>query len=207
MRPLILAGGGGHCLSVLDTVHRIGYYDEIIILDVAERVGGTVSKYTIWGTEASLPELYGKGCRDIMISVGSTTSTAVRRAIAEKIERCGFSFVNLFDPSAVISAEATLGKGIFIGKNAVVNAGVVIGDMAIINSGAIVEHNNFIGEYSHVSVGSVLCGDVEVGPDCLIGANATVLPGVHIGKNSIIGAGSLIYRDVSSGSKIYGGNR
>ena len=56
-------------------------------------------------------------------------------------------------------------------------------------------------------MGSVLCGDVEVGPDCLIGANATVLPGVHIGKNSIIGAGSLIYRDVSSGSKIYGGNR
>lgn len=82
---------------------------------------------------------------------------------------------NIVDPSAVIADDAVMGEGIFVGKRAVVNAAAHIGDLCIINTGAIVEHDCDVGNYSHISVGSVLCGGVRVGQRTLIGANATVI--------------------------------
>lgn len=206
MSSLILVGGGGHCLSVLDTICRINGYDEVLILDVVSQIGKELLGYEIIGTDAELPALYRRGYRDAFITVGSITDTTVRKNLAAKVLSEGFNLVNIIDPSAVVSSNITLGKGVFIGKKAVVNAECQISDMAIINTGAIIEHGNRIGAFSHVAVGAVLCGNVSVGCDCLIGANSTVLQGICIGDNSVIGAGSIIYKNVAGKTKIYGGN-
>lgn len=47
----------------------------------------------------------------------------------------------------------------------------------MINTGAIIEHDCRVSNFSHVAVGSVLCGEVIVGENTLIGANATVIHG------------------------------
>lgn len=204
MKSLILLGGGGHCLSVLDTIHRINTYDEIIILDRPSQIGKKISCYAISGSDEQLPALYQKGYRDLFITVGSVEDTSLRRRLSVIAGQLGFNLINVIDPSAVASKENLHGKGIYIGKNVVINAGSVVSDMAIINTGSIVEHGNFIGKYTHIAVGTVLCGDVKVDNDCLIGANATVLQGIHIGEKCIIGAGSLILKDVPPFSKVFG---
>ena len=204
MNSLILLGGGGHCISVLDTVQRMGSYDEIVILDQPSQIGKTVLNYEIAGSDDTLPQLVSQGYRDVFITVGGVKDSVVRRKLGEKVRQAGLNLVNIIDPSAIISAHTKLGKGVFIGKQVVINAGSHISDMAIINTGSIIEHENTIGEYTHVAVGAVLCGGVTVGCDCLIGANATVLQGVHIGSHSIVGAGSLIVKDIPEYSKIYG---
>ena len=66
------------------------------------------------------------------------------------------------------------------------------------------EHECIVGDFSHISVGAIICGGCVVENDVFIGANTTVIQGVRIGKNSIIGAGSLILADVPEGSKIHG---
>ena len=201
---MVLLGGGGHCVSVLDAVIRQGIYKDIRILDRPSQIGKRVLQYTISGSDEELVELFREGYRDAFVTVGSIQDSSLRKKLAQRIREAGFHFINVIDPSATVAESVVMGTGIFVGKRAVINAGSEIGDMAIINTGAIVEHGNRVGAYAHVSVGAVLCGDVSVGVDCLIGANATILQGLTIGEQSIVGAGSLILKNVPPYSKVYG---
>ena len=74
--------------------------------------------------------------------------------------------------------------------------------MCIINTGAIVEHDCKIGSFSHIVIGSVLCGRVTVGEHTLIGANSTVIWERKIGYCCIIGAGVTIRKDVEENSMV-----
>lgn len=199
---LVLVGGGGHCKSVLDTILRLNTYSEVVITDCKLTAGIRILGCEVVGNDKMLSELFERGFRDAVITIGSIKSTDIRRNAYLKAEKIGFNFPSVIDPSAVVSDSASIGAGVYVGKNAVVNADAVICDMAIINTGAIVEHECRIGEFTHVAVGAVVCGGAEIEKDILIGANAVVIQGVKIGRNSIIGAGSVVLGDVPENSKV-----
>ena len=201
-RKLVLVGGGGHCKSVLDTILRLNTYSEVVITDCKLAAGTRILGCEVVGNDEMLSELFKKGFRNAVITIGSIKSTDIRREAFLKAEAVGFNFPRIIDPSAVVSGSASIGTGVYIGKNAVVNVDAVIDDMAIINTGAIVEHECRIGEFTHVAVGAVVCGGAEIEKDILIGANAVVIQGVKIGRSSIIGAGSVVLRDVPENSKV-----
>lgn len=193
---LVLMGGGGHCKSVLDTALRTGLFDEIVITDYNMPAGTKILNCAVIGNDCMLPELFMEGFRYAFVTVGNIKSTAIRHKLYDMARKQGFLFPNIIDPSSQVSPFARLGRGNFIGKNVVVNADVLIEDMAIINTGAIVEHECRIGSFTHVSVGTTLCGNVTIGHDSFIGAGSTVIQGTVIGSNTLIGAGSLVLRDV-----------
>ena len=95
-----------------------------------------------------------------------------------------------FDIPKIENVE--IGEGSFIGKGAVLNAEARIGKMAIINSKALIEHECVVGDFAHVAVAAVLCGQVEVGQAAFIGANATVIQCLKIIDNEIVPAGMTI---------------
>lgn len=200
---LLLLGGGGHCKSVLCallTAHN-GGYDRIGIVDgTATSVLGVPAV----GRDDALPALRAQGYTHAFVSVGSVGDTGIRRRLFALIEQNGFIIPNIIDATAAISPYATLGAGIFVGKNAVVNAGARIGDGAILNTGCIVEHDDSIGAFVHIAPGAVLGGNVTVGADAHIGSNATVLQGIQIGEKTIVGAGSAVTRDLPAGVVAYG---
>ena len=76
--------------------------------------------------------------------------------------------------------------------------------MSMRGSAAIVEHGSKIDDFSHIAVGSVLCGEVRIGKRSLIGANAVVIQGIHIGDGSIVGAGTTVRHDIEAGQVYYG---
>lgn len=201
---LVLIGGGGHCKSVLDTIIRLNTYSEVVITDCKLAAGTGILGCKVVGNDEMLPELFEQGFRDAVIAIGSIKSTDMRRDAFLKAQKVGFNFPDIIDPSAVVAESASIGAGVYIGKNAVVNADTVIDDMAIINTGAIVEHDCRIGKFTHVAVGAVVCGGAELERDILIGANAVVLQGVKIERNSIIGAGSTVLGDIPENSMVIG---
>ena len=203
-RKIVLIGGGGHCKSVLDTLFRNKSYDQVVITDNNIPAGTMIMGAEVVGDDAVLPELLQNGFKNAFITVGSVKSTRVRHILYKKIIDAGFDIVNVIDTTAIVSEHSILGKGIFVGKNAVVNAGATIGDCSIINTGAIIEHECFVGEFTHISVNANLCGDVRVGADTLVGAGSTVIQGIEIGNNVIIGAGSTVIRNVEDNSIKYG---
>ena len=195
-KKIVLIGGGGHCKSVLDTLLRNREYEEIVITDPGIPAGERIMGCAVAGNDDVLPALLKAGFCDAFVTVGSISSTKLRRILFEKAAQIGFRLVNITDCSAVVADSAQLGKGVFIGKAAVVNAEARIGNAAIINTGAIVEHECRIGNFVHVSVGAALCGNVSVGDDTLIGAGAVVIQDIRIGERVIIGAGSTVIGDV-----------
>ena len=117
---------------------------------------------------------------------------SIRKKIFEKLKGIGFTLPVIKDPSAVVSSSARIGEGTFIGKGAVVNAGAQVGRMVIINSMALVEHECVLGDFSHIAVAAVLCGEVSVGRAAFVGANATVIQGMKIKPHQIVPAGAVV---------------
>lgn len=204
MKKLVLIGGGGHCKSVLDSALAMNKYTEIVITDPGIMPGTEVLGCTVVGNDDVLSELRSRGFDEAFITVGSIESCSLRIRLSKIAEQLGFGFPVISDPSAVISKNAVIGNGTFVGKNAVINTDVSIGRHAIINTGAIIEHECSVGEYCHISVGSLVCGGTVIGDRSFIGAGATVIQGLKIGDDSIIGAGSTVLSDVQSGRKIHG---
>lgn len=198
---LVIIGYGGHAKSVIDSILSPGQYEIIGYTDVEDK-GSEIVKYL--GTDDELRGIFDTGVSLAFFGLGYMGRICVRSYIYEILKSIGYSFPIIIDPSAIVARDAIIGEGTFIGKRAVVNAGSIIGKNCIINTGSIIEHENSIGDYTHVAVGATLCGNITVGSQCLIGANATVLQGLSIGNNAIIGAGSVVLSNVGEGTTVVG---
>lgn len=203
-KGIVLIGGGGHCLSVIDALTGNNDYDDIVITDNEATHEVMFHGYKIIGNDSLLPDLFRKGYKEAFITIGSIKRTERRRKIYIRAKECGFSFPSIYDMSAAISIHSEISSGVFVGKNAIVNSFARIGKFAIINSGAIIEHECNIGDFTHVAVGAVVCGGCNIGNDVFIGANSTIIQGVNIGMNSIIGAGSLVLSNVPENTRVLG---
>ena len=203
-KKLVLLGGGGHCKSVLDAALSSGEYTEIVVTDPEIPVGSKIFNCRVAGTDEALSNLLNLGFIYAFIAVGSIENPSIRIKLADKAKALGFKFPVIVDPSAVISEYAHIGAGVFVGKKAVVNTDVTIEEHCIINTGCIIEHECQIGKFSHVSIGSILCGNVIVGKESLVGAGATVIQGIKIGNRAIIGAGSTVVKDIPDNVNAYG---
>ena len=204
VNKIVLIGGGGHCKSVIDTALRMREFAEIVITDSNIPQGTRILGCEVVGTDDCLPKLKENGFESAFITVGSVKNDNSRSIIADKLEKLGFSFPHIIDPSSIVSTSANIGDGTFIGKGVVVNSSCEIGKFCIINTGSIVEHECYVGDFSHISVGTILCGEVRVGKNCMIGAGSTIIQGVSIGDNTLIGANSTVLGNVLSDRVRYG---
>ncbi len=204
-KKLLLIGGGGHCRAVIDSLRDDNQYADISIVDKSESIGSLVLGKRVIGNDGDLQMLYDReGYRYAFVTLGSIGDVSVRICIYRLLERLGYSIPNIIDPTAVVSANAALGNGIYIGKNAVVNAGSRIDEGAIINTSVTVEHDCSIGGFVHVSSGSVLCGNVTVGECTHIGAGSVIRQQLRIGSHTMIGMGSVVLKNIGDSVTAYG---
>jgi sugar O-acyltransferase (sialic acid O-acetyltransferase NeuD family) len=184
----------------MDSLSAAAVYESIGIIEKNE----TADSDHIIGTDDDLPELFRNGWREAFITVGSIGNTRVREKLFDKLTEIGFTIPAIIDPSAVISASASIAAGVFIGKRAVVNANARIGSCAIINTGAIVEHDCVVGRFAHISPGAVVCGEVSVGDCSHVGAGTVVRQQIRIGDHVMIGAGSTVVKDIDDNIAAFG---
>lgn len=196
MKKVILLGGGGHAKCVIDAMHLGREYSPHCVLDLKERIGEKVLGVAITGSDADLRAYSKRGVKLCFVALGSTCDPARRIALWEQAVKAGFTFPNIIHSSAIVSAHAALGRGVYIGPGAIVNAGAVIGDGCIINSGAIIEHDCRVGEFAHIAPGTVLSGGVSVGNRSHLGTGCSVIHCIKIGEDSIIGVGSVVVKDI-----------
>lgn len=170
-KPLILVGGGGHCKSVIDVAESAGY-SILGILDKPEEVGKQVLDYKILGTDDDIPLYVGKA--EFVITVGQIKSCAIRKKIAERIEKAGGKLATIIAPDATVSKYATIGEGTVILHKCVVNADARIGNNCIINTMANIEHEVEIGDFCHISTGAMINGGACIADDIFIGSQSVV---------------------------------
>lgn len=204
MEDIILLGLGGHAHSVVDSIEQAGRYNILGFLDTEEMQEKHFRDYRVLDTDDALQKYFDKGVTNAFVTIGFMGHGNVRNQLYKQLKDIGYIVPNIIDSTAIVSKNTVLEDGIFIGKNAVINANSQIGKMCIINTGVIVEHDCRIGEFSHIAVGSILCGGVTVGEQTLIGANATVIQEQKVGSCCIIGAGTIISKDVQNNMIRYG---
>lgn len=195
-KKILVVGSGGHAKVVIDTLERLRSC-EIAGFVAPGRIGAEIYRgHRLIGHDEDLPKLFAQGIKTAVLGIGFMGRSNVRNRLFEQLSAIGYELPVLVDYAAVVSPDAVLGAGTYVGRQAVVNAEARIGRACIINTGSIVEHECVVGDFTHVAVGAVLCGQVRIGSECLVGANSTVIQGLHIGDGCVLGAGTVVTKNV-----------
>lgn len=187
---IVLAGGGGHALSILemsDPDDFAGY----IALTPSEAMP------LEWlGNDTAVKKLAQEGYVFHMAFVYSGLPIMhKRRQLIEQYESQGARFISLIAPSAIVSRNSHIGDGTAVLSGAIINR-AVIKENVVVNSGAIVEHDCYIGANSFIGPGAVIGGAVSIGEDCFIGLGAKIKNCVTIASGVTVAMGAVVTRDL-----------
>ena len=200
-QPLVLVGGGGHALVVAEAAVAAGIVPVGFLDDDPDAVlGRAPNPVMLVGRIGELERIADRGW---ILGVGQL---AFRGMVIDRLAQMemGRGARTVIHPSAVVSATARIGVGVFIGPGAIVNARAVVMDHAIVNTGAIVEHECVVGFNTHIAPGAVLAGRVRVGMQTLVGVGSRVLPELSIGDRCVVGGGSVVIRSVVDDQTVVG---
>jgi sugar O-acyltransferase (sialic acid O-acetyltransferase NeuD family) len=189
-KNIVLVGGGGHCVSVIDVIENENRFNILGILD-SSSTEESILGYSILGGDDLIPELVKKNTF-FLITVGQITSYSVRKKISEILKDNFANLATVISPLAYVSKHASIEEGTIIMNGAVVNAKSKIGKNCIINTMSNIEHGVSIGEFCHISTCAVVNGESVIGNGTFIGSNATISNNITIKENSIISAGKFI---------------
>ena len=189
-KNIVLVGGGGHCISVIDIIENGNEYNILGILDsnVSEN---NILGYKVLGGDNLIPKLVNENTY-FLITVGQIKSFSIRKNIAKNLTENNAKLATVISCLAYVSKHAQIEEGTIIMNHAVVNAKSKIGKNCIINTKANIEHGVSIGEFCHISTCAVVNGESVIGKGTFIGSNATISNNILIKDNSIISAGKFI---------------
>jgi sugar O-acyltransferase (sialic acid O-acetyltransferase NeuD family) len=191
MKPIILIGGGGHCVSCIDVIEQLAEYTIAGIIDLPEKMRQTVLGYSIVGCDNDIGR-FVEGIYGFLITVGQVKSASLRRSLFQKVLQAGGTLPKIVSPSTYVSSYAKLGQGTIVMHRAVINAGAEIGGNCIINTGAIVEHDSRVEAHCHISTGAIVNGGCVVEEGCFLGSGSVLLQGLRIARDTVIGAGAVV---------------
>lgn len=193
MKRLCMVGASGHGRVCAEIAELSGRYTDIFFLD--DDIGiKNCGKYLVKGVVENYRE-YIDNNTDFFVSIGNCS---IRQRIQDEIAIAGGIIATLIHPQSVISKEIEIAEGTVIMAGAVINPGAIIGKGVILNTSSSVDHDCIVGDYTHISVGTHICGTVNVGDICLIGAGSTVINNISITSNTIIGAGAVVVSDIDA---------
>ena len=187
---IVLIGGGGHCISVIDVIENNNNYNILGILDSNSKEKNILG-YKVLGGDDLISELVNENTY-FLITVGQIKNYSIRKNIAKTLTENNAKLATVISSLAYVSRHAHIEQGTVIMNHAVVNAKSKIGKNCIINTKSNIEHGVSIGEFCHMSTCAIINGDSVVGKGSFIGSNATISNGILIKENSIISAGKFI---------------
>ena len=190
MRKLIMIGASGHGKVCAD-VARLNGYENICFLDDNKNLN-ECNGFEVVGIGADYKKYVGTS--DFFVAIGNA---AIRKRIIEQIEGEGGVIVSLIHPSAVVASDVSIVGASVVMAGVVINSGTRLGKGVIVNTCSSVDHDCVIGDFSHISVGSHLCGTVVIGQNTWVGAGATVLNNLNVCGDCVIGAGAVVVRDIT----------
>lgn len=199
---VVIIGAGGHGKVVADILRAAGGTTLVGFLDADPALRGrTVAGLPVLGPVNLLAKLWQQKVRHAVVAIGDNRT---RRRYGDVLREHGFEPAGAVHPSAVVSASATLGRGVVVAAQAAVCAEARVGDFAIVNTGSIVDHECAVGAGAHVAPGARLAGRVTVGEDAFVGIGATVIQCLTVGPAATVGAGAVVVRDVPAGATVVG---
>ena len=203
LQKIVLVGAGGHSKILIDIIKHS--YEIVGMTDVDQaKHGGKFYGVDVLGNDDLLIDIYSKGIRNALVSIGSVGSCSLREKVCAYVKAIGFDMVNAISKNTIISDSVAMGYGNAIMDCAIIHADTTIGNNVIINTGSVIEHDCIIEDFVHIAPRAVISGGVFIGRGTHIGVGASVIQGISIEKNCIIGSGAVVVRDIPDNSLCVG---
>lgn len=203
MDKLVVIGGGGHAKVVISILKKSGEFELIGYVDREDK-GSVLGLDYLGSDKAAESLLTDRDVSKAALGIGQLDDSSLRRDIASRLMKAGFSFPPVISPDAIVNEGVEIAEGTVVMDGVIVNTGTMISRFCIINTRASIDHDCTIGEFAHIAPGVTLSGGVEIGADVLVGTGASIIQYKKIADNVIIGAGSGVWGDIDDPG-IYGG--
>ena len=191
MKPIILIGGGGHCISCIDVIEMTKEFSILGIIDSSKKKGTKILDYEVIGDDNDI-EILSKTCVNFLITIGQIKSHLIRQEIYLKLKKLNLKLPIIISPLSYVSRYADINEGTIVMHDAIINAGAKLGKCNIINSKSLIEHEVLVGDFCHISTSSTVNGQTVIEDNCFIGSNSVLVNNIKIKKNTIIPAGKRI---------------
>ena len=194
MKNLIVVGGGGFSLELVDYLTR----DEFFLENF--KLKGVLDDNLV---ESNLPYLgkiddYSIKYNDyFIIAIGNISD---RKNVFDKLKSKGGKFYTYIHPSAFVANSSRLGEGCIVAPFTIINAFAHVGDNVVLNVHSSVGHESSIGDNTIFSPYSAANGCSNIGANCFLGTRSTIFPGVSVGSMSIVDSHSYVKKDVDDKS-------
>ena len=185
MKDILLIGGGGHALNIIDLLlNEQDIYSPIGYLDKVE--GKPILGVPYLGNDSLINEIRLKGINYAFpaIGFGKNTNNNIRVKIFNDLKLKGFEIPNLISKFAIVRSETSIGKGVLVQAGTVLDTKCTIGNNVALGFNVLVGHNSVISDHTFISGGVTLNG------------------GVLVGEGSFLGMGSILYKNCGSWSKV-----
>jgi sugar O-acyltransferase (sialic acid O-acetyltransferase NeuD family) len=199
MKTLVIIGAGGHGRVVADCAQQLGGYCKIIFLDDCYNKSKKSGNWPIVGLVEDFPQYIESS--DFIVAFGNNY---LRAEANKNLENAKANIISLLHPSATISPNALIGKGVVICANAAINVGTEIADGCIINTGATIDHDCKLQPYVHVSPGVNIAGGVNIDKLSWLGIGSTVIECLTLAENTQVGAGAVVTQSTQENSLYLG---
>lgn len=187
---LLIIGASGHGKVVADIALKMNRWQSIFFLDDDESLITSMGIKVIGKSNEAFDLINDY---DICVAIGNN---AIRERFQTELELRRASLPTLIHPTAVIGEQVNVEDGTVVMARVVINCCTKIGKGCIINTGSTIDHDNVIGDFTHISPGVHLAGTVKVGRGTWLGIGSIVSNNVSIISGCKFGAGSVVVKDI-----------
>lgn len=202
VKPLIVLGSGEFAVNMIDQfeawpglAYRVTGFAQN--LDPARR-GETAAGLPVYALEELEPLARTHAALCLL------GNCAAKRRFTRQIERLGFEFATLINPSSRFSRRSEIGPGGFVSYGVAVSSGCRIGRHCTIAANTVLGEACTLGECVYVAPGVNVGGRTVIGSECYIGIGAVIADHLTVGDGVTVGAGAVVVRDVSPGATVVG---
>ena len=206
-QSIVIYGAGllGQQLMVLMQSLYKGEYEVVSFID--ERIGDCdnylKTGLNVYGNLDSA--IASKCCSPekvkLILAIGYSDLAARFNAFSQA-KSIGYKFLSLVHPSAIVSPEAEIGEGVFIGAGTIIDVSCKLGDANFIDAGCLIAERVALNYGNYLAAKVVICGSTKVGSCNFFGATATICNDLIIGDGNFINSQILLARNLKDNSRV-----
>jgi sugar O-acyltransferase (sialic acid O-acetyltransferase NeuD family) len=196
-KDLILVGGGGHAISLINLIERnkenlniIGYTDNKKTNLPIEYIGND-KKF-----------IQKNKFKKIILVMAIGSHVKIRSKLFKIYKDKKYNFLTIIDKSAVIGHKSKILEGSIIFPNSVIGPETIIEENVVCHSGSIIEHNSLIKNNSYIGPGAVVCGHSVIEENVLIGAKSCIIENIRVKRGCTLGAGAVLVKNFTKTNKV-----
>lgn len=199
----IIIGAGSYGEVYLVYLQEAGEDIVGFIDDNADLEGKMVGGVPVLGSVSILPML--KERYQVEAVYCPLGNNVVRSRYLNYARSLGYETPNYIHPSAIVSPNVTIGKGVYILLGTTIMPHTTICNNVMISMGVHVAHHCFLDEGVFLSTGCNFGASIHANKYAYCGIGSTIMTGIHeLGEDCLVGAGAVVTKDVPAKAIVAG---